>query len=144
MGKLEIGKKARKGDIISEKAFGIWAKGSMAAGSTIGSLGIAGAMVPFAYADEASSAIESIFGTARNSILMPVYYGLLSVIAVIALIVLIVEIVQGATSPSGRQNDHIKQCIIIIVLCLVMGFAPTIINYIIGLGDSGVADRARI
>lgn len=97
------------------------------------------ACAPAAFAAGSGNAIETIFDKINNEALQPFYTGLLSVIGIVALIFLIKELIQGATSSAGAQrSSHVTQCLVILVICIVMGFAPTIIDWVLSFGDAGM------
>lgn len=101
------------------------------------------AMPAIAMADgeDASSVINSITDTLNNDILMPIFHGILAVVASVALIFLVKEIIQAALSPAGMQkNQHITQCVVILFACLLLMFAPNIINWIFNLGAGNGAE----
>lgn len=84
------------------------------------------------------NAITQVFDKIQDQALIPFYQGLLGIIGLIALIFLIKELIQGATSSAGMQRtSHVTQCVVILVICIVMGFAPTIINWVLSFGDYG-------
>lgn len=86
-----------------------------------------------------SSSITQIFETITSQVAYPVYYGLIGLVAIIALIVLLKELISGAVSKnSATKNEHWKQCAVILGICIVLGFAPGIINWFISLAGSSV------
>lgn len=88
------------------------------------------------------NAINKVFNKINTDMIKPLYTGILTIIGAVALIFLIKELIQGATSPAGMQRtSHITQCIVILVICVVMAFAPTIIEWVFGLGDASVKNQ---
>lgn len=86
-----------------------------------------------------STSISTIFDTIQGSVLYPIYYGLLACVFVVALIFLIKDLIAAATAPQGmEQRTHVKQCLVILGICLIMGFAPGLINWFISLSGSGM------
>lgn len=110
-------------------------------------LGLAAAAAPVALLAMATPAyaatsnpITKIFNSIEDSVLKPIYYGLIGIVAILACIILIKEIIQAATAgPGGRKNDHIAQCVVILGICLVCAFLPEIIKWVVNTlaGTSG-------
>lgn len=83
--------------------------------------------------------IGEVFDAINTKMIKPFYTGILTIIGAVALIFLIKELIQGATSPAGMQRTtHITQCIVILVICVVMAFAPNIIEWVFSLGNKEV------
>lgn len=137
-------------DKLNQAAMKVAAKGSaslMAAKASknaaiAGTAAVAGMLVgaPMALAEgESANAIETIFTKINTEALQPLYRGMLTVIGIVALIFLIKELIQGATSSAGSQrSSHVQQCLVILVICIIMGFAPTIIQWVLNFGDAGI------
>lgn len=86
------------------------------------------------------SSITQIFDTITSQVAYPIYYGLIGLVAIVALIVLLKELIGGATTNnSASKNEHWKQCAVILVICIILGFAPGIINWFIGLAGGSVS-----
>lgn len=87
-----------------------------------------------------NTSIQTVFETISSSILYPIYYGLLTCVFIVALIILVKDLVGVFTAPEGmQQRSHIKQCLVVLAVCLVMGFAPGLINWFVSLSGSGMA-----
>lgn len=85
--------------------------------------------------------INSITNAVVDDALMPIYYAILTIIGVVALIFLVKEIASAAFSSGGMQkNQHITQCIVILAACLIMAFAPNILNWVFDLSQNQGAE----
>lgn len=86
-----------------------------------------------------SNPITKVFDTMQGSVLTPILDGILIIIATIAVIFIIKDVISAATSEQGvEQRNHIKAAVIVLVACLLLGFLPSLINWFIGLGGSGI------
>ena len=87
--------------------------------------------------------IDSITNAVVDDALMPIYYAILTIIGVVALIFLVKEIASAAFSSGGMQkNQHITQCIVILAACLIMAFAPNILNWVFDLSQNQGAEAS--
>lgn len=111
---------------------------SIATTTAVQAVGTTGMMVQTYAAKSGDGAISNIFSTLQGSVLTPILQGMLAIIATIAVIVLVKDVIAAATSEQGmEQKNHIKQAVIVLIACLLLGFAPALINLFIGFGGSG-------
>lgn len=134
-------------DKLNQAAMKVAAKGAaslMAAkasknAAVAGTAAVAGVLVAAPAAFAADNAIDTIFTKIKTEALQPFYTGMLTIIGLVALIFLIKELIQGATSSAGSQrSSHVQQCLVILVICIIMGFAPTIIQWVLDFGNAGI------
>lgn len=86
-----------------------------------------------------STSITNLFDTISNSVLYPILQGLLVCVGVVATIVLVKNLVAAFISNGGvEQKNNIKGALMVLGICIVIGFAPGLINWFIGLSGSGM------
>lgn len=97
-------------------------------------------MTGIAHTYAASNPITKVFDTMQGSVLTPILDGILIVIATIAVIFIIKDVISAATSEQGvEQRNHIKAAVIVLVACMLLGFLPSLINWFISLGGTGIS-----
>ena len=83
--------------------------------------------------------ITQIFDVISGDIAYPFFYGLVGLVAIVAAIAFVVNLIKGWTSPERpNQKGALTASAVVLVITLVIGFAPTIINWIIGLSGGVV------
>ena len=111
---------------------------TMAKYVALGSVGTVLASPVFAFADDYKSTINSI--TERGSeLLNTIGYAILILIAGLALISLGKEILPAIFAKETPEfKTHTKVAIVVIVMCIIAGFLPLIINSITQIANQGV------
>lgn len=96
------------------------------------------ALVPGqAYAAGGTNAISSMFSTVKDSVLGPIYYGLLGVIGFAAAIAIVVMLVKGTSDPRGEgRSKWFTGAVIVLGIVLLAAFLPMLINWVVGLGSN--------
>ena len=75
-----------------------------------------------------NGSITNIFNTLTGEVLYPVFQGILTIVAVVAGIAFVVFVVQGFVT--GRASDAWWKAALVCLGCLLVGFAPDIINWL--------------
>lgn len=92
-----------------------------------------------AYAADYKSTLKDI-ATKGSDLFINIGYAILLLVAGIALIVIAKEVVAGlgGAKTSQEKNEHIKVAVVVVVLCVIAGFLPMIINSITAIAGQGV------